>query len=118
MPQLRLHKPSAILFDINGTTANTSFVDRILIVYFKRNVKAFIINNWEHEQVQRDIKMLRKESAKNSSLPKISPDEGNPAAIQEDVEKLCNHCADHDIDFLALAQLRLEFTLYFVGRTF
>lgn len=103
MPQIRLQRPTAILFDINGTCANTTFVERILIPFFKKNFKNFVGKNFTNEQVQRDVRMLRKFAASNG-LPEIPTEPVE--AVKNGVEAVVNQMMEKDMENIALAQLR------------
>ncbi|KAI2801769.1 hypothetical protein RDWZM_000756 [Blomia tropicalis] len=106
MPQIRLRKPKAILFDINGTATYTSFTDRFLANFARRAVKSFLSINFNNEQIQRDIAMIRIDAKSNQGWPQVAA-EGQEAIIA-DVEAIMNHCLDNDVDCLGLAQLRFH----------
>lgn len=106
MPQLHVRKPKAILFDVNGTVANTTFVSRILSGYLRRNIKPFLASQWTHPQLQRDIGMMRGVASAHSDWPQIAPATESPEVVQQSVETLVLFCLDRDIDFLPFAQLR------------
>lgn len=105
MPQLRVTKPKAILFDVTGTASNTSFVERFLVTYLRKSVGKFIINNWSHIQIARDIDQLRKVSKENASWPDI-PDTNKKEIISQAVSSLVGYLIDNKLDCLAFAQLR------------
>jgi len=104
MPQIRLRKPKAILFDINGTATYTTFSDRVLATYIRKNVRAFIHTNWGNAQVQRDLAMIKGACLANKDWPQVSIDSSE--AAQDSVEKLVNFTLDNDADCMGLAQLR------------
>lgn len=110
--RLNLKRPKAILFDVNGTTTNTTFAERILGTYFRASVFPFLKQNWAHPQVQRDVRMLR-EAAKENKWPPVADDSEPVLAIQESVRKLVEHLLDQRLDCLELAQLR--FHVWFDG---
>ncbi|KAH7645625.1 enolase-phosphatase E1 [Dermatophagoides farinae] len=112
MPQLRLPKPRAIIFDITGTASNTTFVNRFLVHYLRISVKSFIGINWGHVQINRDINMLRKAAKSNPSWPQI-PETDSLELIQQAVSDLINFLIDNNLDCLAFAQLR--FHVWFDG---
>lgn len=105
MPQLRLAKPKAILFDVTGTASNTSFVNRFLVTYLRKSVAKFILNNWGHIQIIRDIDQLRKVAKENASWPDI-PESNNKEIISQAVSNLVGFLIDNNLDCLAFAQLR------------
>ena len=104
MPQFRLQKPKAILLDVIGTMTYTTFVDNVLAHYVRKNIRHFVMNNWGHEQIQRDINMTRAAAQVNPGWPQIATQP--PEAIQENIEALMNFCLDNNTDCLGLAQLR------------
>ena len=106
MPQVRIQKPKAILFDINGTTANNSFCDRYLGLYIRKNVRGFLSVFWDHEQIQRDIRMMRIEVATNDQLPQVAPEGSEKAVLVDSVVRVVADALDKEIDLLSLAQLR------------
>ena len=106
MPQVRIQKPKAILFDINGTTANNSFCDRYLGLYIRKNVRGFLSVFWDHEQIQRDIRMMRIEVAEIEHLPQIAAESADKAVIIDSVVRAVAESLDKEIDLLSFAQLR------------
>ena len=104
MPQVRLRKPGAILFDIGGTSTYTTFMDKTLAYYVRKNCRNFLSNNWTNGQVIRDVDMARAAAAKNKSWPQIATEP--PDAVWDSVATLMNWCLDNDHDCLGLAQLR------------
>ena len=109
MPQVRLRKPKAILFDIGSTTTYTTFMDKTLAYHARKNCKNFLQTNWSNAQVVRDVDMARAAAAKNKekNWPQIPKDP--PEAVWDAVAALMNFCLDHDDqDCLGLAQLRIH----------
>ena len=117
MPQVRIQKPKAILFDINGTTANNSFCDRYLGLYIRKNVRGFLSVFWDHEQIQRDVRMMRNEVAEiPDQLSPVAPEGSEKNVIIDSVVKIVADSLDKEIDLLSLAQLR--FVLIFIFQVF
>lgn len=81
--QITVHKPSAILFDLVGTSAKTGFVDKVLMEYIKANVQVYLENEWDDKLVQDDVAKMR-EVSKNDGGPAIL-DSGSVADIQKSV---------------------------------
>ncbi len=46
MGQLKLPKPKAIIFDISGTAAKTSFIEKVLMLYIKSAIKDYVEEKW------------------------------------------------------------------------
>ncbi|KAH9406168.1 Enolase-phosphatase E1 [Tyrophagus putrescentiae] len=109
MPQVRLRKPKAILFDIAGTVTHTTFMDKVLAAHIRRNAATFVHNNWANGQIQADVELMRTAAAKNKSWPQIPP-ANDQAAVCDSVAKLANHLLDSsdNADCLGFAQLRFH----------
>lgn len=104
MPQVRLRKPKAILFDIGGTVTYTTFMDKNLAYYARKHVRVFLSNNWSNSQVVRDVDMTRAHASKNKGWPQVPKEP--PEAVWDSIQSAMNFSLDNDQDCLGLAQLR------------
>lgn len=84
MVQVKLPKPKAILFDLCGTATRESFVEKVLLPYFKAAFKSYIDSKWSDKSMQDDAKALAKASEGDSEAPKTSADD--KAALKAYVE--------------------------------
>lgn len=71
MVQLRLKKPKALLFDISGTVAKTSFIDKVLLPYITINVRSYLEQFWNTKPVNNTIEFMKVCASEDSSLVKI-----------------------------------------------
>jgi len=63
----------AVLLDIEGTTTPITFVTEKLFPYIRREVKTYLTQHWEEEQVQSDVDALRQQAQEDQSLPTPYP---------------------------------------------
>ncbi|KAH7640102.1 enolase-phosphatase E1 [Dermatophagoides farinae] len=71
MVQVKVKKPNAVLFDIAGTVARESFVEKLLIPYFKVAYRVYLENNWSKPECAEAVKKLAEAAEKDSKAPKI-----------------------------------------------
>ncbi|KAH9412750.1 enolase-phosphatase E1-like [Dermatophagoides pteronyssinus] len=71
MVQVKIKKPNAVLFDIAGTVARESFVEKLLIPYFKVAYRVYLENNWAKQECKDAVKKLAEAAEKDSKAPKI-----------------------------------------------
>ncbi len=62
MGQLKIPKPKAIIFDISGTAAKTSFIEKVLMPYIKSAIKDYVEEKWTEKQFIKDLERLRAQS--------------------------------------------------------
>ncbi|OTF73016.1 enolase-phosphatase E-1-like protein [Euroglyphus maynei] len=74
MVQVKVKKPNAVLFDIAGTVARESFVEKLLIPYFKVAYRVYLENNWSKSECKDAVKKLAEAAEKDSKAPKIQID--------------------------------------------
>jgi methionine salvage enolase-phosphatase E1 len=55
MANLKVPKPKAIIFDLSGTAAKTSFIDKVLIPY----IKSYVKQKWIEKELTKDVERLR-----------------------------------------------------------
>lgn len=91
MVQLKMKKPKAILFDITGTVAKTTFIDMVLLPYVQKYCRNYFAENWNRKSAQSDINNLREQAKQDPEAPKI-PDAG---ASKEDIIKACGEYVDY-----------------------
>ncbi|KAF7494124.1 Enolase-phosphatase E1 [Sarcoptes scabiei] len=72
MVVIKVKKPKAVLFDISGTVARESFVEKILIPYFKIAHRVYMENTWQKPECQECIKQLAEMAQKDVNAPKIN----------------------------------------------
>ena len=82
MANLKVPKPKAIIFDLSGTAAKTSFIDKVLIPYIKTNVKSYVEQKWTEIELTKDVERLRAQSQKDESAPKIAENDSEVAEQQ------------------------------------
>lgn len=72
MVQVKMKKPKAVLFDVSGTAARESFVEKVLLPYFKLAVKPYFESNWDQSPCSNDVVSLaRTAAAQGPEAPKI-----------------------------------------------
>lgn len=94
MVHQKLKKPKAIVFDIAGTAAKHSYIDKMLLPYFQKHVRYYLEENWDTAQAQEDIERIRA----GSDGPKIPPKDGDKNAILEAVVEYANYCTEKKIE--------------------
>ena len=47
-----------VLLDIEGTTTPVTFVTQTLFPYIRRELRSYLTNNWEKEEVIEDVKLI------------------------------------------------------------
>jgi enolase-phosphatase E1 len=86
MGQLKLPKPKAIILDISGTAAKTSFIEKVLMPYIKSAIKDYVEEKWTEKQFIKDLERLRAQSQKDDeSVPKIAGTDAELATQQQSV---------------------------------
>jgi enolase-phosphatase E1 len=86
MGQLKLPKPKAIIFDISGTAAKTSFIEKVLMPYIKSAIKDYVEEKWTEKQFIKYLERLRAQSQKDDeSVPKIEGTDAELATQQQSV---------------------------------
>lgn len=105
MVQLRLKKPKALLFDISGTVAKTSFIDKVLLPYISANFKTYMNENWGSNAVRIDVENLRREAGGDAKAPKVSAN-GNKDEVIDTCAEYVNYCVDANIENKAIILLR------------
>lgn len=112
MVQLKVKKPNAVLFDISGTSARESFVEKVLLPYFKVAAKPYLENNWSKSECQEDVKAMMSVAKSDSGAPKIK-DEGSKSQQVDSVNKYIEYCTSKGKDSKAFATFR--FHVWFDG---
>lgn len=105
MVQLQVKKPRAILFDISGTVAKSSFIDKVLMPYIRENIRTYLEENFDQRNVKTDIENLRFQAKKDGDSQAIP---GANASKEELIEAVANYvirCADAKIDNKAITLL-------------
>lgn len=88
---MKLKKPKAILFDITGTVAKTTFIDMVLLPYVQKYCRVYLEENWTRKAAQADINNLRAQVAQDAEAPKIP----EASASKEDIIKACGEYVDY-----------------------
>ena len=71
MVQVKMKKPKAVLFDVSGTAARESFVEKVLLPYFKVGVKPYLEANWSQPTCVDDVQaLMRAAAAQGPEAPK------------------------------------------------
>ena len=113
MVQLQVRKPRAILFDISGSVAKSSFIDKVLMPYITEFIRTYLEENFEQKNVCTDIENLREQAKRDEAAPKIpGPEAGRPALIDATVACV-THCAECKKENKAITLLR--FHMWFDG---
>src|SRR5687768_8679917 len=73
----------AILLDIEGTTTPIAFVHEVLFSYARTHAKDFLTANFDSEEVQKDIALLREEHAED-----VRNNRNPPPLVEDYVEWL------------------------------
>ncbi|KAI2807764.1 hypothetical protein RDWZM_005230 [Blomia tropicalis] len=81
MVQVKIQKPKLVLFDVSGTAARESFVEKILLPYFKIAARIYFDNNWGTAQCDEDMKALARAAAAQAEAPKIDLSMPKPQVI-------------------------------------
>lgn len=80
---VKMKKPKVVLFDVSGTATRESFVEKVLLPYFKITVKPYLENNWQQTSCIDDVKALIKASlAQGEEAPKIDPNDDKSKQIE------------------------------------
>lgn len=111
MVHLQVRKPNAILFDISGTVAKSSFIEKVLYPYISSNIRTYLEQNWDSESVRQDMAQLRLASAQNPNAPQIG-ELDREDAITTTVDYVA-YCMEHKMESNALTLLR--FHMWFEG---
>lgn len=113
MVQLQVKKPRAILFDISGTVAKSSFIDKVLMPYIKEFIRMYLEENYEQRNVRTDIENLRVQASRDDAAPKIPGPEAGRANLINATVAYVNYCADNKMENKAITLLR--FHMWFDG---
>lgn len=105
MVQIRLKKPNALLFDITGTVAKTSFIDKVLLPYIKTQFFQYMEENWGSKFAQIDLQALKEESEKEEQAPKVKLD-GNRDSQTQSAFAYVNYCLENHKENRAMTLLK------------
>lgn len=94
MVQVKMKKPTAVIFDFSGTAARESFVEKYLLPYFKVAYKAYFDANWSKEECQADVKALAAVAARDSKAPKIDTSAAKGELISA-LAKYVEYCGEN-----------------------
>ena len=64
-----MKKPRCILLDIEGTTSSISFVYDVMFPFVRENLTSFLEQNWDREDVQACLPLLRQDLGADESWP-------------------------------------------------
>lgn len=112
MGQIKIKKPNAICFDISGTLARESFVEKILLPYFNLAYNVYLENNWTKSECKDCVKQLAETADKDSMAPKIAAT-GEKKDIIPQVCKYIEYCLEKNCETRAFAIFR--FNVWFDG---
>jgi len=106
-----LENVKAVVLDIEGTTTPLSFVHDKLFGYVRDNVKAYLSERWDNEEVQADVDALRqqassdKEAAVEGVIEIAAKEEEQEKCIQSVVDSILWQM-DNDRKSASLKQLQ------------
>lgn len=117
MGKVLVKKPSAIVLDFMSTAIKAGFIEKALYKYLRTQGRQVISQKWE-EKSFKDIvaqvrKQVRKDSASDQEIPKVSD---KTASMEEQQESLFNNMVwmmDHERE--TDAHYRLKFAIYEEG---
>lgn len=112
MGQIKIKKPKAICFDITGTVARESFVEKTLLPYFSLAYNVYLENNWTKPECQDCVKQLAKAADQDQMAPKIASS-GEKKNIISQVCKYIDYCLEKNCETRAFAIFR--FHVWFDG---
>lgn len=103
-------KIQAVVLDVEGTTTPISFVVDVLFPFIRREVRKYLTENWEKEEVKQDVEALRaqnEEDVKNSlNFAQILSNEKSKEDIIDSIVKNVESQMDVDRKIGALKQLQ------------
>ncbi|ORX90841.1 2,3-diketo-5-methylthio-1-phosphopentane phosphatase [Basidiobolus meristosporus CBS 931.73] len=79
-------KYNTVILDIEGTTTPISFVHDVLFPYVRERAEEFLNQNWESEELQQYVELLREQA-------KQDVQEGNTLAVEIPESKISNKAA-------------------------
>jgi enolase-phosphatase E1 len=107
------------MLDIEGTTTPITFVTKTLFPYVTANLKNYLYDNWDSNELQEDIKLLRKQSREDLSanldqfVPIVDEPEDLSQCSAEEKDKVIDSIVqnvkwqmDRDRKITALKQLQ------------
>lgn len=110
MSLLTVRKPKAILFDVVCTVTKSSWLEKVVFPFYRKNVLAYLQRNWGNRVLMRDIDLLREQSAREdggayklggSSL-RVAPANVSPERIRQTVSEYVLHCLDTMVNHEAI----------------
>ncbi|KAG8233042.1 hypothetical protein J437_LFUL004263 [Ladona fulva] len=104
----KLRNVSKIVTETVGTTTSYTFPEDTLHPYIKKNLKEYIINHWEDEEIQEMVKVLRKQAkteVEEGWVGAVSIPEGDDVDVKKVKEAVAEY-ALNQIDSSDLAVLK------------
>ncbi|KAI2810444.1 hypothetical protein RDWZM_002579 [Blomia tropicalis] len=112
MVQLQVKRPRALLFDISGTVAKTSFIDKVLFPYITNYAETYFNENWDNDTTRQDLDALRAVSQSDPEAPQIASGLSRDEEIDATV-KFIRFYMEHQKECKALTLFR--FRMWFDG---
>ncbi|OTF77843.1 hypothetical protein BLA29_000124 [Euroglyphus maynei] len=109
---VKVKQPKVILFDISGTVARESFVEKILEPYFKIAFQVYMENAWLKEEWQDCLRNLSIVAERDSKAPKIDLSKEKSDIIKE-ATKYIEYCLENNHEPRAFVMFR--FLVWFDG---
>lgn len=115
MVQVKMKKPKVVLFDVSGTAARESFVEKTLLPYFKLAVKPYFENKWGDKECTEHVSALARAAAAQTEngAPQIDPSQAKPVVI-EALAKYIDWAAENGADNTR-AYAMFRFNVWFDG---
>lgn len=111
---IKIKKPKVIVFDVSGTATKSSFIDKLLFPYIKKNLGSYLNEFWEKEVI-RHIDKIREEVDKeritNPNMPSIAAKSDTKEIVIESVVKNFFYCLDNKKE--SNAHQMLKFAIWF-----
>nr|XP_027200698.1 uncharacterized protein LOC113794764 [Dermatophagoides pteronyssinus] len=109
---VKIKRPKAILFDISGTVARESFVEKILQPYFKIAFQVYMDNSWLKDEWQDCLRKLAATAERDMQAPKIDLIKEKSEVIKEAI-KYIEYCLENNHEPKAFVLFR--FLVWFDG---
>mgnify|MGYP002716572349 FL=1 len=109
---VKIKRPKAILFDISGTVARESFVEKILQPYFKIAYQVYMDNAWNKQEWQDCLRQLSIVAERDMKAPKIELTKEKSDIIKE-ATKYIEYCLENNHEPKAFVMFR--FLVWFDG---
>ena len=104
--EFKVKKPKAILFDISGAAMKISFIEKILLPYFRSQTRSFLEENYAQPETQEDIERIRNEPPAGADAPTIPPKDADKAQVVTALANYVTYCTDRKLESKGLSLLK------------